>query len=931
MKATAVEACLAFLLTMAPVCTAASAADAADRDGAAAAAGEKEGPELLLERARWFASRRAGRDGFVPIDGRNKALAELRANVAKGLLRPGPEQRIAGDGWAPIGPAPEYDATNGASFSGRVTAIALHPSNPNVAYIGTAQGGVWKTADHGLTWTALTDTQASLAIGAIAVAPSNASVIYAGTGEGNQSCDSYFGAGILHSTDGGASWALVGQAPFASTSVTKLIVHPGNPNTLWAANAGGVGGFLCSGPAGGGGTYGVWRSTDGGATWLQVLGASQIGFNTAVHDLAADPTNPNVIYAGVAGSGVWKTTNGGTGWTQLAGGLPAPSAIGRVAIAVDPATVSTVYATFSNSTNGSHYDSYKSTDAGASWLVIAKPSGPCQNWTFSDPCTYSGSTGGQCWYDLVIGVAPDHTLWLGGTGVWTSGNGGATWAAVCPQYLHTDQHALAFKGSDVWLGNDGGVFTTTNNGGLWTSRNPGLQLTQFYPGAALDPLNGTRAMAGAQDNGMQRWDGTGWTIQFTGDGSYGAIDASNPTKNWYGSWQNLNIRRTLNGGAAWLVATNGLTDAGTGASPFVAPFVMCPNNTRTLIAGSNNVWRTDDAAQNWTSNSPEENGLVTLAFARSTGNCNTYYAVEFTGRITVTTNGGTQWREANGNLGALPISDIAVDPTNAAIVILAVGGFSGHHLYRSTNALDPSPTWSSIDAGIPNAPMNAILIDPDNPSVLYAGSDVGVFRSLDSGVSWELFMGGHPNVAVFDLVAQSSTGTIVSFTHGRGAFKMGTFCNDQDACTVDRYDQVLGCTHAAIDCTDADPCTVDSCSAASGCAHVPVTAPAEVDAGLRVDRSGDDAVVSWNVAVGATSSDLLRGDLASLPVGPGGDDEVCFDAIAGSTATDSGVPSESAGYWYLVRGENSCAGAGTYGYEEMGGAPAAERVSATCP
>jgi hypothetical protein len=551
--------------------------------------------------------------------------------------------------------------------------------------------------------------------------------------------------------------------------------------------------------------------------------------------------------------------------------------------------------------------------------------------------------------------------------------------------VHVDQHALAFKGSDVWLGNDGGVFTTSNNGGLWTSRNPGLQLTQFYPGAALDPQTGTRAIGGSQDNGVERWDGTtSWTLQIGGDGSYCGIDPLNPTKNWYTSTQRLNLWRTLNGGAAWLLATSGLTDANTGNAPFVAPFVMCPNNGRVLIAGSNNVWRTDDGATNWVSNGPEGAPLNNLAFARSTGNCNTYYAVEGTGRITVTTDGGTSWRVVNGNLGFPLISDIVVDPTNAATLVLAVGGFTGHHVWRTTNALDPSPSWTPIDAGIPNAPMNAVLIDPDNTSVLYAGSDLGVFRSLDTGHSWEMFMGGHPNVAVFDLVAQSSTGSVISFTHGRGAFKMGTFCNDQNACTADRYDQALGCVHTAIDCSDADLCTVDSCDAASGCVHAPVicdpvdachtsacdgatgtcnaaalpdgtscddanactqadacqsgvcagtpvTAPAEVDSGLRVDRSGTSALVSWNTALGATSSDLLRGDLASLPVGPGGSDELCFDNIAGTAATDTDIPLDGAGYWYLVRGENACAGAGTYGYEEVNGVPGAERVSATCP
>jgi hypothetical protein len=645
-----------------------------------------------------------------------------------------------------------------------------------------------------------------------------------------------------------------------------------------------------------------------------------------------------------------------------------------------------VYATFEAASSGSQFNTYKSTNSGTSWTAVTKPSGACQYWTFQDACTYQGSGSGQCWYDLVIGVASDHGLWLGGTGVWRSADGGTSWSAVCPQSVHADQHALAFKGPEVWLGNDGGVFTTTNNGAAWTSKNPGLAVTQLYPGGSVDPTNGDRAMAGAQDNGVLRYSGTAsWQLQLTGDGTYTAISADSPDTVWLGATQYLNIARTINGGASWASGTAGLADANTTAAGFVAPFVMCPNDSEVLIAGSNNVWRTDNGAATWASNGPELSTIYGLAFAPSTGHCDTYFSIDAGGRVFRTTNEGGSWSNASGDLPPSPLSDIAVDPTNAAIVVVGIGGFSGPHIYRTANALDSSPSWSPIDPGIPNTPVNAVLIDPDNPSVIYAGTDVGIFRSVDSGGSWEVFMGGHPNVAVFDLVASSSTGTIVSFTHGRGAFKLGTFCNDQDQCTADKYDQILGCTHTVLDCSDADPCTADACDPGSGCLHAPVVcapldachdaacdsatgncnaterpdgapcddadactqtdrcqsgacvggnpvpAPAAVDDGVRVDRSGTDALVSWNLAAGASASDVLRGALDAFPVGPGGADESCLGTIAGTAVTDTDVPPEGAGFWYVVRGVNDCAGAGSYGFEEQNGAPAAERVSTTCP
>jgi hypothetical protein len=938
---------------------------------------ESEGPERKLDRAAWFAGRRLGPGGVMPLDGRNRALAELHRNVAKGLLRAEPEMRIPGDGWSPLGPAPILDGN--LSWSGRVTSIAVHPTNANIVYAGGAQGGVWKTIDHGATWVPMTDTQPSLAIGSIAIAPSNGNVIYAGTGEANFSCDSYFGAGILRSTDGGASWTVVGFTPFGSTSVSKILVHPGNPNILWAANTSGVGGFLCSG-APGGGIYGVWRSTNAGLDWIQVLGAGQTGGSGQTHDLAADPTNPSIIYAGVYGGGIWKTTNGGTSWVKLEGGLP--GAVGRAAIAVDPVAPSTVYAAFEASGTGRHQGTYKSTNAGSSWSALPIPSGACQQWTFQDACTYSGGSFGQCWYDLVIGVAPDQGVWLGGAGLWRSGTGGSSWTSVCPSSVHVDQHALAFKGPEVWLGNDGGVFTTTSGGGSWTSRNTTLALAQFYPGAALDPTSASRAIAGTQDNGVMRYDGSAsWDLQVTGDGASAAISSTDPDTHWYGSTQYLRIWRTQNGGGFWVNGSFGLADAGTTNSAFIAPFTMCPNDAQVLIGGSDNVWRTDDGADFWVANSPDPLDatapwatIMTLAFAPSTGDCDTYYAADNAGRVFRTTSGGASWDDITGNLPLVGIADITVDPQNPAIVVVGMSGFFGAKLWRTANALDPSPSWNIIAAGIPDVPVNAVLIDPDNASVYYAGTDVGIFRSLDSGASWEVFMGGHPNVAVFDLVADADTGALVSFTHGRGAFKLGTFCDDQSVCTDDRYDQVLGCLHAPVDCSDGDVCTHDACSAETGCTNVPLTCtapddchlagcdagtgecatapkldgepcddadactrtdsclsgvctggdpvppPAEI-AGVAVDRSGTDALVTWSAA-GAATWDMLRGSLGAFPVGAGGDDEICFPALAASSATDPEVPLEGTGYWYLVRGANACAGPGTYG---------PGRASTTCP
>src|SRR4030042_3804672 len=153
----------------------------------------------------------------------------------------------------------------------------------------------------------------------MALAPSNNNIIYVGTGESNHSCDSYFGAGVLKSTDAGANWTLLANSTFQGTSFSKIIVHPTDPNTVWGSTTRGTGGFICQRPVS---TYGVWKSTNGGVNWNLVLGQAQTGLASWTLDLAIDPSNPLILYAAVYGSGVWKTTNGGTSWTQLSGGFP---------------------------------------------------------------------------------------------------------------------------------------------------------------------------------------------------------------------------------------------------------------------------------------------------------------------------------------------------------------------------------------------------------------------------------------------------------------------------------------------------------------------------------------------------------------------------------------------------------------------------------
>lgn len=693
--------------------------------------------------------------------------------------------------WEPLGPSPLYH--NSTAYSGRITAIAIKPTNASIVYIGAAQGGVWKTTNSGKTWTPLTDNQASLAMGALAIAPSNPNVIYAGTGEANFAPHSYFGTGILKSADGGSTWVPTGQSQFYRSSISKIIVHPSKPNILWAAST--------LGTSGDGGynwvlslvTTGVSKSVDGGNTWTRVLASKEVSpLPFGVTDLVMDPSNPNVLYAGVYSGGILKSTDGGKSWAILANGLPDKSTIGKIALAIDPRNPKALYATMARpiipTPDGTHLGTYKSTDGGSSWTTLPEPQDLNIEEQLDDMCTLTGMPVGQCNYDLVINVSPDGGVWLGGIGLWRLDDGGNTWNNILGRSVHPDLHAIAFdKNGKAWVGTDGGAYVTPDNGATWFNKNTNLSITQFYPGVSLHPTKANFAIGGTQDNGTllftgkRSWQGMGEEC----DGGFSAIDYADPDNVWYVSCQFLSLYKTTDGGKNLVSAVTGIDRSTMTLTSFISPFVMCPNNSSVLLAGTDTVWKTTNGAALWSQDSakPLKNGEVirSLAFAPSDETCNTYFAGTGNnalipgpgaGKSSVLRHDQSGWTDISGEFLLMGVSHITVDPTDANLVYVTLAAHGGPHIFRTRNALSSSPSWTAVDNGIPDVPVNDLLIDPLNPVILYAGTDTGIYRSNNSGTSWKPFMNGHPNVAVVDLVGNATTGAILSFTHGRGAFRL---------------------------------------------------------------------------------------------------------------------------------------------------------------
>lgn len=757
-------------------------------------------------RQQWFYEQRAFPLGFIPGGSRQSALQKLDIMVAEqrgpALSRVRPmvaASSSSASSWTLIGPQPTNNlVARSTPTAGRVTAIALDPNNSNTVYIGGAEGGVWKSADGGQNWTPLTDNQPSLAIGSLAVDPNNSQSVWVGTGEQNFSGDSYYGAGLLHSTDAGATWTQI-AGPFVGpigavngnvvggARIGSLAIQPGNSNIILA----GVEVFT-NGPL-----PGIYRSSDGGSTWNQVLSGAP------GDEVAFDPANSAIVYAtlggptGVTATGFYRSTDSGQTWTQLTGGvLPTwpTQPIGRIAMgiahnATGNAIPTTIYLGIANSSNGLAFGVYKSVDGGTTWALVSAPNYCMEN-----------STSGQCEYDNVVRVDPvnDSIVFIGGASqavpstLFRSLDGGNSWAEISSGanlvYLHSDTHALAFlpNGSLLYVGNDGGMWSTTDISNLsvnWTNLNSTLAITEFYPGMSLHPTNINIISGGTQDNGTQLYGGDmAWSQVACGDGGWTAIDFLNPN-NVYASCQKINVRKSTSAGAAstFLLSQSGINTAD--RVSFIPPLVMDPNDSQTLYYGTYRLYRTTNGATTWAlvgNGADLTNGHLN-AIAVAPGDGNTVWVGASDGYVQVTTNAllgsSATFTNMTANLPTRAVTQVAVDPTNVSVVYATLSGFNyganlPGHVFRITTGATPNPTWQDISGDLPNTPVNDIVVDSLFPNTLYIATDVGVFRSTNGGTNWAPLVSGLPRVVVTGLKLHQPTRTLVAGTHGRSVWTL---------------------------------------------------------------------------------------------------------------------------------------------------------------
>jgi len=657
----------------------------------------------------------------------------------------------SGNTWTKLGPNPIFAGTGG-DYSGRINSIAINSSNPMNIYIGAASGGVWKTLDGGTSWTPLTDMEPRLSIGAMTISP-DGKTLYVGTGDSNHGANTYYGAGLLKSTDGGQTWTILGSDVFGGRGISGVVVNPSNPSrllvsTTWASCCKILAPKLDYSIENQSG-LGVYLSTDGGSTWTLTLPPSSFTSNQGVADLLVDPASSSVIYAGDFGGAVWKSADGGATWSRLIS-FSSTASWGRVAVAATPALPGTVFAAISNHTYG-WYGIYR---YDTSLHQLNSPPHAC--------------AAGLCNYVFVLAVdtSNSNVIYFGDTDLYKSSDGGQTWVdlgglhSTAPGAFHVDQHALALlPGSSptIFLGNDGGLYKSNDGGTTWTNLNTGLGITEFYY-IAVSPTSKYQVLGGTQDNGCVGYSGQPtWTALLGGDGGWTGIEANSP--NIMYCYSSYSFYKSTDGGATWKPATTGINQSD-GRSLILAVAAQNPSNPGTLYLGTIRVYRTTDYANTWSDASGVLGSAIINAIEVALSNSSILYLGDSSGSVKVSMNSGRTWQTIATQSAA--VVSLAVQPTNTYSVYVAFQKAGLFHIsYQGSS-------WQSTRLSFPSVRINIVRANPTS-NELYVGTDSGVFYSKDGGSSWQLVGEGLPNSPVYDLAITPSN-QLFAATFGRGVW-----------------------------------------------------------------------------------------------------------------------------------------------------------------
>ncbi len=683
-----------------------------------------------------------------------------------------------------------------ALTSGRVSDFAFHPERTHSFFVSMASGGLWKTDNNGITWTALFEKENSYAIGVVEIDPANPNVIWVGSGENNAQRSVAYGDGVYKSVDGGKTWKHMGLKDSGHISMIRF--HPDDSNTVFVA---------AQGPLWSpGGDRGLYRSTDGGQTWKRIL---DIDENTGVNEFVIDPANPDVIVAssyqrrrhvwtlinGGPGSGLHKTTDGGISWQKLAAGLPSGD-LGRIGLAAAPSAPAMIYAIIE--ADDKDKGVYRSTDFGESW----------------EKRSDHGTSSPQYYNELFVDPKNPERVYAMDTFTQVSEDGGKSWNKVSFKNRHVDDHALWIDPANtdhLFIGGDGGVYETWDRGQLWRHID-NLPATQFYRATPDNDTPFYNVCGGTQDNftlcGPSRntyTDGitnADWSIAQFGDGFKTQIDPTDANiiyaQAQYGA---LGRFDRITGERLQITPLPG-SDENNYNWNWNAPLIISPHDNRRLYYGAERLFRSDDRGESWVAvsgdlsrpidrNKLEVMGRIwsvdAIAKNASTSIYGALTAVDESplvegliyagtddGLIHVTSDGGGQWSTVDA-FNDVPdmslIEDVVSSFHNADVAYAVIDNHKrGDYKPYVLKTDNRGKSWVLISNNLPErGSAHTIIEDHVDPNLLFVGTEFGLFFSNDGGKNWNK-MTSLPTISVLDLEIQRREGDLVVGTFGRGFY-----------------------------------------------------------------------------------------------------------------------------------------------------------------
>jgi len=724
----------------------------------------------IFKRSEWYWEQRVNaQTGEFPTTDAATEYAKVKNTLKKTNYT---------ESWTNLG---TNSSAGGYAGIGRINCVAFHPTDALTFWVGSPSGGIWLTTDGGSNWTILNNNEDVIGVSDIAITNdfATSNTLYIATGDrdggsiwtlsGGQGADNQ-SQGVFESTDGGATWNATGLTSAESgAKIYSLIIHPTNNNILIASTS-----------------TGIYKTIDGGTNWIKTS-------TWPVWRLAFKIGDPTVVYGVETYTGdQWfqSSTNTGDTWTDYEIGSGADSRRTELAVtAADPTLVYLLVSNLGGGVNGV----YKSTNSGTSFSKVNTNSAtePGMLGYYTDG---SGAATGQGSYDWCIAVSPTdaNTVFIGGITTWKSIDGGVSWVANNnwtghPTYnisgapvVHADKHALVYQPvtNVLFEGNDGGIYKTADGGTTWSDLSNGLVISQLYR-IGVSQTSSNTVLTGLQDNGSKLFSGT-WSDVKGGDGMECIVDYSN-SNYMYATYIRGQITRSINGFTSKTnevdISANIPGGQPTGDSPtgaWVTPYLIDPNSSSTLFAGYDQVWKTIDRGNNWTSASQQLSATVKLrSLAIAPSNSLVLYAADQSNMWKTTDGGASNWSSITLPSTSTSVTYIAVHPTDPNTLWITYGGFvAGQKVYEST---DGGTNWNSISSGLPNLPIMSIVHykEATTRNVLFVGTDLGVYVK-DGPSDWAEYNSGLPSVVVTELdIYYNAGGTDIlrAGTYGRGLWE----------------------------------------------------------------------------------------------------------------------------------------------------------------